>query len=96
MNQTVRRQLPSEDTVRSLYCILTSLILLIVFQTTAVASVFLPVGLNAGDTYQLVFLSQGETAATSSSISYYTICAEPSRIEQPHRIRRWRYLQCHR
>ena len=76
MNQTVRRQLPSEDTVRSLYCILTSLILLIVFQTTAVASVFLPVGLNAGDTYQLVFLSQGETAATSSSISYYNDFAQ--------------------
>ena len=51
--------------------LLFSLALSIVLPTATHASLYVPAGLSPGDTYQLVFVSDGGTAATSSDVSNY-------------------------
>ena len=59
------------------------ILFLCIFQTTGNASVYLPAGLNPGDEYQLVFLTSGQTDATSNDIGTYNIFVQGEAEENP-------------
>ena len=56
--------------------LLFSLALSIVLPTATHASLYVPAGLSPGDTYQLVFVTDGGIAATSSDVSTYNDFAQ--------------------